>query len=518
MIGAIGDVMKAKILLCLLLIVMFLTGLGLAVDQSKANVTASSGLSQALGEFEIFTKRVADINFTWDKNETANVGMIEGNVAGGNISAFVDVLEKDGFNVQQGRVVNIDFLSLLNAGLGTNANGNNANNPYKTFVFPPLANQSSHPFADINGWSALYQLRPDEAIVYVGVTPPDCAYFGYQTYMFTHYYPSVVRPKKVFANVGDSANLLTAKTNGTIGNPFGKAIIMISTADKGTNDRISAAARSANYPAGILNTEELPYPLLSMGYGNTSDFYIYGMRTALFKDNWTQKAYLASTPGVILRVTPNVQSKLDSFGMPTLRVRGTGNLSEFELMNALNALRDAILKRYGAKNATELETHEWLTEGYDAIQRGIDVIGVGRDTIYLNTTSFALSNDSNDFAIVYGINHAAIGKVLYSNFGVYGVRNINGVAGVDNRELLGTAEEYLPGNPAAKYLYVWKVARHSNGDPHCLEVPYNMGAYGIDLNQTAFVGFRAYVEPQTKVGPSYTEIIYDRVIKFSPHK
>jgi hypothetical protein len=32
------------------------------------------------------------------------------------------------------------------------------------------------------------------------------------------------------------------------------------------------------------------------------------------------------------------------------------------------------------------------------------------------------------------------------------------------------------------------------------------------------VGFRAYVEPQTKVGPSYTEIVYDRVIKFSSHK
>jgi hypothetical protein len=30
-------------------------------------------------------------------------------------------------------------------------------------------------------------------------------------------------------------------------------------------------------------------------------------------------------------------------GMPTLRMRGTGNLSEFELMNSLDALRDAIL-------------------------------------------------------------------------------------------------------------------------------------------------------------------------------
>lgn len=255
-----------------------------------------------------------------------------------------------------------------------------------------------------------------------------------------------------------------------------------------------------------------------MGWDNESDIYVFGQRVALFKDEKTKGDYLNWTPGVILRITPKVPAKLDSFGMPTLRVRGTGNLSEFELMAGLDALRAAILKKYGAKNATELETHEWLGEGYDAIQRGIDVLGVSRDTIYLNTTPFTLSNNSSDFVIVYGINHAAIGKALYSNFNIYGVKNINGVAGVNSDQLSGSADEYLPGNPIAKYLYVWKVARHCNEDSHCLEVPYGVGAYGIDLNQTALMGFRAYVEPQTKVGPSYTEIVYDRVIKFSPHK
>lgn len=45
-----------------------------------------------------------------------------------------------------------------------------------------------------------------------------------------------------------------------------------------------------------------------------------------------------------------------------------------------------------------------------------------------------------------------------------------------------------------------------------------IGAAGIDLDQEAFVGFRAYVEKETKVGPFWSEIftLYDRVIKFSP--
>ncbi|HWQ18740.1 MAG TPA: hypothetical protein VN455_03110 [Methanotrichaceae archaeon] len=492
-------------------------GSAIAADQPNADLTKSSGQMASLNQFEVFAKRVMEINFTWNKNELADPGLSAGNVGGGNMSSLVKALEEDGFDVQQGRVINMDFLSVVNQGLATNANANNAYNPYKTFIFPPLASQSAHPFADINGWSPLYKLRPDEAIVYVGLTPPQSAYFSYQTFLFIHYYPGEGGYKKVAANVGDNINLLTAKTNGTSGDPFSKAILLVSTADKGVNERIKAAAQSAKYPTGIMNTEPLPYPLLRMGYGNTSDFYNFAMRVALFKDNQTQKAYADSIPGVILRVTPKSSTKLDTFGMPALRVRGTGNLSEFELMGTMDALREAILKKYGAKNATELETHQWLFDGYDAIQRGVDMVMPSRDTIYLNTTPFILSNDSSDFAIVYGINHAAIGKTLYSNFNIYGVENLNGVAGINSNNLSGSADEYLPDNPDARYFYVWKVARHCNGEPHCLEVPYDVGAYGINLNQTAFMGFRAYVEPQTKVGPSYNEIVYDRVIKFSPH-
>jgi hypothetical protein len=49
----------------------------------------------------------------------------------------------------------------------------------------------------------------------------------------------------------------------------------------------------------------------------------------------------------------------------------------------------------------------------------------------------------------------------------------------------GTAEEYLPGNPAAKYLYVWKMARNCSGEVNCTEVPTGPGSYGIGLNDTA---------------------------------
>ncbi len=127
-----------------------------------------------------------------------------------------------------------------------------------------------------------------------------------------------------------------------------------------------------------------------------------------------------------------------------------------------------------------------------------------------------LGNDTNEFMIVYGINHVATGKATYLNFAPYGADIWNGVGAIHDSELAGTAEEYLPDNPNAKYLYVYKIARHANGDPHCFEVPYGPGGYGIRTNQPLFIAWRLYMENATKIGPAYSEIVYDRAIKFDP--
>ncbi len=127
-----------------------------------------------------------------------------------------------------------------------------------------------------------------------------------------------------------------------------------------------------------------------------------------------------------------------------------------------------------------------------------------------------MGNDTDEFIIVYGVNHVAAGKSTYSNFGIFGADIWNGVGAITDVDFNGTAEEYLPDNPNAKYLYVYKVARNCMGNPHCLEVPYGPGGYGLGPNQPLFVFWRTYLEKATKTGPSYSEIIYDRAIKFDP--
>jgi hypothetical protein len=489
------------------------------LKEHMVNITRGEDILSP-GIIEKHHQYLASINYSWLANVSLDDQLDKANIAGGDVNKLETALENDDFFVQQGLLKTISIFDLVNKGVLFSANGNNPSTPYKAFILPRAPGQMSlDPFSDSANFSIAYRLRPDEAIIFIGRTPPSCKYFSYQSFLLTRYYPQLNVFKKIFANLGDTINRFTIKTNGTPngteGDPFNQPVIIIVTADKGTANRVLVAVQSAGYPRNIVNIEIIPSPILKMGLENESDTFTLLNRMAFFQDKDAGNDYINSTPGAVFRLTPNNTSMLDPYPIPNLRVRGTGNTSELQLIGALSELRGAILNKYNSSNATELTTSVWLTEGYDAIQRNINVIGVTRDTTYLNTTPFILSNNSSDFLIVYGVNHAAWGKVVYSNFGIYGLKLENGVVAVDDSKLRGTAEEYLPNNPMAKYLYVWKVSRHCDGGQHCTEVPTGPGAYGIGLNKEAFVGFRAYIENQTMVGPSYTELVYDRVIKFS---
>ena len=461
--------------------------------------------------------KIKSLNFTWLNGKFPQDDLARGNVGGGDILAFQAALESDGFTVQLGELRNQNIIELVDLGISPQCYGNNLGGPYLGYVLPRAPGQiEPNPYEDKMNMSVVYRLRPDEAIVYIGKTPPNCTYFSYQTFLYYHYYPMEGMFRKIFGAVGDTINPLTANTSGeSLGYPFDKAIIIMSTADKEIDNRIRTAAMSSGYSPDIFNTEIIPSNILRMGVDAESDSFAFLQRNAYFQNQTLGMDYLDETPGIVLRVTPNQPVELNPYPMPKIRVRGNGNASELDLMPALSDLRAAILEKYGRENATEFVTGIRGIEGYDAIQRGISALGATRDTTYLNnTTPFTLDDDPSEFLIIYGVNHAATGKASYSNLGIFGAKLNNGVASVDNKIFEGTAEEYIPGNPAAKYLYVWKFARDCNGDENCTVVPTGPGSSGIGLNETAFVVFRAYLEKETKVGPSYTELAYGRVIKF----
>ena len=434
-----------------------------------------------------------------------------------DIQTLISNLQAEGFTVAEGKFVLTDAIDLYNRGLIINCNANNAKNLYFVPQLPPAPGQMLPNAVE----DRVYPLRADEAILIVGKTPPPMKYFSYRSFLAGRYSPPLNNYQKIYASMGDCINIKTISTestpNGADGNPYNQQMVIISTADRGTDTRVRAACVNAGYPSLIINTDIIPSSLLKMGLNPGNDLFTFLARTAMFIDEPACEAY-QQNPGVrTFRLTPKNQAVLDPFTVPELRRRGTG-MTEMDLMPYLEDLRRAILAKYPNYKATELQTEQWLEEPYMSVQAGKDELGESRDTTYLRTnheTEFTLSDSPDDFVIVYGVNHTQTGKCTYNNFVIYGAQVFNGVASVDDKTLLGSADDYIPGHANADKLYAWKVARHANGDPHCLEVQTGSQAYGIPLTDPAFVGFRSYIEPSTKVGPAYNELIYDRAIHFT---
>lgn len=470
------------------------------------------------------------MNLTMDVDESMNPDVeISDKIP--HIRQFLEYLRQAGFIVRKGSLEAAFPLLSYESGLIPSCYYINASAPYMVCVLPAAPGQkvpnNIKGFGNKGMW-ADYRLRQDEAIVFIGWTPPaEVEYFSYRSYLKNRYLPVKKKFEDIFASLGDTLNNLTIATTDKFKfkkpeHFYGSFTIIVTTANQETYNRISAAAQKAKYPGEIINKDVIPLSLVNMGLDKECDTFMFlnriGPKTE--KNEKMLEAYRKSHPMLVFRLTPGQINPPAPFEVPRLRVRGTGDTKELDLIHALKDLRKAILKRYKDFKATEFDTRIWIGEGYDAIQRGIEVYGENRDVVYLKSESFLLNDDPDEFLVIYGVNHAATNKATYSNFSIYGTTHLNGVGGVTNHEFAGSAEKYLPGCKEAKYLYVWKVARGRGCKDHqnCLEVPFCKGIWGIDLSEEAFVGFRVYLEKATKVGPSSTELLYDRVIKFSPHR
>lgn len=168
--------------------------------------------------------------------------------------------------------------------------------------------------------------------------------------------------------------------------------------------------------------------------------------------------------------------------------------------------------------ATEMGQFSWPAEApsvlYDASAENAQ--GDNRDTSYLMTDDFTLNSDE-DFVVVYGVNHVATGKATYANTVLYARPMLNGIVSLYDSMYADSADAYLDGEDSGSY-YVMKLARIFEDAPTA-SIPYstdnpNGRFYGADNGAQLFLAYRAYMEPETGVGPSYYEIVYDRAIVF----
>lgn len=482
----------------------------------------------------------------------------------GSINDFISILEKRGFIVQEGKLSYVDILKLASEGKVDSALGNNVGAPYAICQLPPAPNQAplegqappigynpespNHYPANINyiAPGVNSKLRPDEAIVLIGRTPPPALYYCFRSYVGfvkdkpEKDYSEYIRTGNdytgfyhmIFASLGDQLNnynIWTDNTpNGSPGNPFNSSTVILSTADRNTNMQIRDALGAAGYSPDIMNDDNIPIELVNMGLERGKDTFIYMMRIALWAQQNIGNQYLNNIDKFIrvFRITPKIPiTNINPWPVPTLKIRETG-ITEYQVVpnsrRDFDYLRNKIIKNYGGSeyNHVDLDLSLGIPDNYNAILRDFNVYGDNRDAVYFKTEDFKLTSD-DDFIIVYGINHERTGKAIYSNASFYGVELFNGVAGAFSTvQFPDTALEFFPeGYENARYYYVYKMARKADED-NVVIIPYSTGnplgkAYGVDNNQDVRIVFRVYLDKIAMVGPYVFDIIWDRAILFT---
>jgi hypothetical protein len=460
------------------------------------------------------------------------------------VDAFVSRLESDGFVVQEGHMGRFDYAGVCcAAGSPFDCSYFNPSSPYLVAYLPLSPGQTTQelPFGRDPAYpdqALAWRLRPDEAVVLVGLTPPSMRYFGFQSYRWYTMDEQGHRVRK-WNNFGDQTNQLTINTagtpNATPGDPFNKLTIRITTADAGIDARVRQAARRAGYPPPIMNTEPIPQSIVRMGIDEDGDQFNSSLRMAAPDAPDALDSYIADPPVRILRVTPKTASPVypapspDPFPIPGFRAHGTGQ-TEFALLPAVRDLRKAILGTYSGLQAQELPSEQSIFYGLHHMDVNDDGLGPSTDALYLGTIEDFGTLSEDDFIVVYGANHQKTGKAMYMNVALYGLTKQITPGGVDDPKLAGTAASYLGSTySGADKLYVYKFARHCDGEANCYEVPYGCcgqqgtpacfgtpGCPGVGADEKVVVYWRAYLDPLAKAGPDPAEVLLDRAIKFSP--
>jgi hypothetical protein len=129
------------------------------------------------------------------------------------LERFQDALGQDGFDVGIGLADTMDWAEQYC--LGKLANGGYVNKAPYLRVMVPTSAQAADCSSESTDCDEIFQLRHDEAIVLIGVTPPPVNYYGYHTVLWKKAYPGTEGPKpRIFATLGDTVNNATVNTIG----------------------------------------------------------------------------------------------------------------------------------------------------------------------------------------------------------------------------------------------------------------------------------------------------------------
>ncbi len=454
--------------------------------------------------------------------------------------------------------------------------GQNPASPYiipqppieQSYVDPYYAEPLNTPGPD-GTTNIIYRLSDNDALVTIISYPPEAAYLGYQSYVFTRetsFYADVTPPRtrtvspdpsryEIFGSIGNDVNSILVQ-NQYGSSPWGGTVIMyITTSNQNLANNLIANAKSQGIHPNSIFVEPVGSNVMT-GNGASADDLITLMRYAV-----PESASEASTwqnaldNHVLVYKVTNTNLAVSRFGSNSYTAH-TVNTDETTLTTALQQL-GALLQSYLENTQTPIATaasHQSQATTEDAsngvptsglvgsycIATGTNCEGDNQDTsTYATLINYTLLLGPEETAFIAGVNHSveSVNNSRYISIDIYNAANASGVAGssqtnptaagFDSGVLTGSAEQVLTDlgisiplsntelRAEISKLYVTFVARNCNNSTiaaannYCINL---MGTSLIPLNDTISITERSYIIPDQTTGGYVPQMVYPHII------
>lgn len=438
-----------------------------------------------------------------------------------------------GYDLEEGRlqVFDAERCDELVAELG-HCLGNNPTTPYVTAFFDDF----EAPFGRI-------ALDPEQALLFVGRTPPASYYYSLNAAVHERIYDG-----ELDTPVGSVAPSLHHRVIAHAGDdPFDAPFVAIVTAERGVATELSRGLRPilqrAGITADIVNVLPIPYQTdeelaatasdpayddvtvtaLRMGHASDADRFSLTWRVAgadpedVFFD-------ADLVPQAVFRLTPQQAPAHDAWPYPLLPpLRDQENTPPPELAEALRALAQQVATDVETRGAQSLRIRfdETTFDGFHCIENRIRC-GNSDDALYSGSVRVQLPQEPTDAGVfVVGVVHPDVPPLgsgpplAYSNLNLQNADEQRALTGWTHEDLRGTARERYPGGidgvSASLFdrLYLREVRRVCEAQD-CLAL--DALPAGAQLNFLE----RAYLDLSTNTGPHPAAILEPRLVIYGP--
>jgi hypothetical protein len=391
--------------------------------------------------------------------------------------------------------------------------GNNPAAPYVTFSVPTWPEEFIDPATDeafgfnYAGYSTSYRLDPREAIIILGILPPEASYFGLQTYVFTRQdtfntqsptylfmedKPPLMRmfftkvpqnPERLvsLASLSNSINhVVIAEQSGQV---FNQQRYFIITGDQYLDRTIRDALNQIWVKDDQIFTEQIPANV-DLGLHESADDFVTLMRYAMPADGGEKgtpsDVWRSELPLVVLRVRDTrldrSPEKYPVFTEPEERPIA----SEFNLLDDLKSLVQAVSLKWGQPAAAlsampmlRVQPSPINMVGPKCLLIGMNCLADTQDTSY--QYSFPLPLGENIVYAVVGTLGTRTNNATYVGLGLTSTMRMLGFDNRSHFDLEDSASDYAPVVSNAEKFFVYYFTRNCSGldsftGGHCLEI------------------------------------------------